>query len=76
MSRPIEDMIRAPLDLDIIIASPSFPFLSTADTLRDDLAVDDELADDDAEWRRRGACSPEPVASAMVVDHGRLIAIQ
>lgn len=68
MSRPIEPTIKAPLDFEIVLASPSFPFLSTSDTLRDDLAVDDILAED-AEWRSSGERSPDPVASTMLMYH-------
>jgi hypothetical protein len=71
MSRPIEAIIKAPLDLEIVSASPSSSFLSASDTLRtllDDLAVDDRLAED-AEWRSRGARSPDPFASTMLIDH-------
>lgn len=64
--RPIDATINAPLDLEMVAASPSFPFLSASDKLRNDLEADDRLlAEEDAEWRSSGARSPDPVASPM-----------
>jgi hypothetical protein len=71
MRRPIEAIIKTPLDLDIVDASPSSPFLSASDTLctlRDDLAIDDRVPED-GEWRSRGARSPDPFASTMLIGH-------
>ena len=70
MSRPIEAIIKAPLDLEIVSGTLCSSLLSASDTLRtlcDDLAVDDRLAED-AEWRSREARSPAPLASTMLID--------
>ena len=75
ISKPIEATTKAPLDLEVVIASPSVLLLTTSDRLCNDLEPDDRLADDESAGRRSGACSPDSRRSAMlgqyVAERGR-----
>lgn len=65
MSSPIDPTIKAPLDVETAEGASSVPACSSSGI---DSDVDERLADDGPEWRRRGSSSELFVADIEQVE--------